>query len=98
VGPIIVTQYDFGTDQNYSILVEADHEEACNIISVSYKAEDNANKTVESFIITRSDESTDFELWEDFKRVGVQDLVSGNIYELCRDYTIESGVSYKYAF
>lgn len=57
-----------------------------------------------SFIIRRTDEHSNFKIWEDIQFISIDNKSYGNPADedswglLWRDYTVESGIKYKYSF
>lgn len=65
------------------------NEEGCMVLAIDFKDSISGN-----FVIIRTDEYSDYNFWEDlcyFTVVGTKDI----LYKT--DYTIESGIKYKYA-
>lgn len=70
-------------------------------ISLYLKTE---NPLIGSFIIRRTDEKSKFKIWEDLQFISIDNKTYGNPTDedswglLWRDYTVESGIKYKYSF
>ena len=86
---ILPTSKSTDTNPILSISIKPNHEEAFMEVSVA----ETANKTILNCAIVRANEKTNYSIWE---RVANIDLYDGNYEYSFKDYTIESGVNYKY--
>ncbi len=98
--------YTFTVSQNYytrlegiNLLVESDtvycQENAC--AQVNIKVDDPERTLTGCYVITRSSERTNFTVWEDLHYLNLINKKFTSFTTVYTDYTIESGVKYRYA-
>ena len=65
------------------------NEEGCMVLEIGFESATTGN-----FVIMRTDEFSDYKYWEDLNYFVISDNKT-TLYKT--DYTIESGIKYKYA-
>ena len=98
----IATQELSGDLPLVKLIVNSDlkeRENAYNSIALQYEVDKENRKHLlkGNYVLTRTSNKSNYQIWENLKYFAFQDkLFEGE--EIYRDYTIESGIKYKYAF
>ena len=88
--------YENFTDflEDTRLMTNIDYENGC--VDFSIYIDDNSTPSVRHFVISRSEEKDNFSYWQDVYFLNIYNEV-GKISNFFTDYTLESGVEYKYA-